>query len=168
MHRFQNTGILVILLISKVLILNLFSSEILSITIINPFTFINSIEDLNKRKDLQPILFFPHENIKNFQSYPQLKRSMTRALANDRQNQLDYNFMDLFRHKLNMIFDKVSAKQSHVLLASKIDTDLLISMNKIKYGPMTHVSHQHNYNRIYGYLFGKDINRFIAQTFHRV
>ena len=150
------------------LILNLFSSEILSITIINPFTFINSIEDLEKRDDLQPVLFFPDETIKNFQSDPQLKKSMTRALANDRHNQLNYNFREFYQEHINPLFDNVSVKQSHVFLASKIDTDLLISMNKIKYGRMTHISHQHYYNRIYGYIFRKDLNPLIATTLHRV
>ena len=93
---------------------------------------------------------------------------MSRALANDKQNILEYDTNKLYQNYINMIFDKVSVKQSHVLLASKIDTDLLISMNKIKYRPITHISNKNYNNMIHGTRFPQDMNRFVAQTFHRV
>ena len=52
-----------ILLITKVLLLNLFSSQIMSITIEMPYVVIDSIEDLKARPDLQPVLFARESNL---------------------------------------------------------------------------------------------------------
>ena len=152
----------------KVIFLTLFSSEILSINIDNPYSYIDSIEDLEKRNDLQPILFVPDVSIDNFRNDPKLETSMVRALANDHQYKLNYDFYELLEKNIDQIFENVSIKQSHILLASKYDTELMLSLNKIKYGKITHISRQHYYDMIYGYIFRKDMNRFVAQTFHQV
>ena len=142
-----------ILLFTKVIILNLFSSEILSIMIITPFTFIDSIEDLEKRDDLQPLLFVPDAAIENIQSDPKLKNSMSRALANNQENKLNHDYSELLQGNINRIFDNVSVKHSHVLLTSKSEAEIMISLNKIKYGPITHISRQHYYDMVYGHIF---------------
>ena len=167
LDRSQNMAIIVILLISKVLLLIFFSSEILSITIDNPYSYIDSIEDLEKR-NLEAVLYVPGATIENFQNDTKLKKTITRALANDRQNQLEYDFNELFQQDINPLFDNISVKQSHVLLASKADTEMIISLNENKYGSITHISRQLYYDMIYGYLFRKDMNRFVVQIFHRV
>ena len=147
------------------MILTFFSSQILSITIENPYSYVDSIDDLD-RKDLLPILFIPDATIKNIQTDPEMKKSMSRALANP--HKLDYDHSEFFQHHINNVFDNVSVQQSHVLLASEFDVELIINTNKFKYGPMTHISHQHYYDMIYGQIFRKDMNQFVAQTFHQV
>ena len=168
LHRLQYITVVVILLISKVLILNIFSSEILSITINNPFSYIDSIEDLDKREDLQPILFVPDATVDNIQSSSKQKKSIARAMANGRQNKLVYDHAELFQKNVDIIFNNVSVKQSHVLLASELDLQMIIKSNKIVFGQMTHISREHYYDMIYGYIFRKDMNRFVARTYHQV
>ena len=43
----------------------------------------------------------------------------------------------------------MSVLKSHLLLASKVDTEMIISLNENKYGSITHISHQLYYNMIY-------------------
>ena len=117
---------------------------------------------------MQSILFVPDVSVDNLQNDPKLETSMVRALANDHQNKLNYDFYELLEKNIDQIFENVSIKQSHILLASKYDTELMLSLNKIKYGKITHISRQHYYDMIYGYIFRKDMNRFVAQTFHQV
>ena len=64
LHHLNRIQIIGILLFAKVGILNLFSSQILSITIQNPFMTINTIEQLESRHDLMPLLFV-HESSLN-------------------------------------------------------------------------------------------------------
>ena len=59
--------LIAILLLSKIIILNLFSSEILSITINNPHTYIEEIEDLEKYPKMQKYLFVPDATRKKFE-----------------------------------------------------------------------------------------------------
>ena len=56
-----------ILLLSKVFLLNFFSSQILAITIDNPYSTIDSIEDLNARKEMQVSILASKALIENFQ-----------------------------------------------------------------------------------------------------
>ncbi len=67
-HLDRLTYLLVIgfLLVSKVFIPTLFSSQILAVTIDDPFVVIDSFEDLNKRPELIPLLFAKEQNIPDF------------------------------------------------------------------------------------------------------
>ena len=57
LEKFFYIELIGILLISNVFIFNLFSSQMLSITIRNPFVKIDSIEDLESMPHLIPVLF---------------------------------------------------------------------------------------------------------------
>ena len=59
--------LIAILLLSKIIILNLFSGEILSITINNPHTYIDTIEELEKYPKMQKYLFVPDATRKKFE-----------------------------------------------------------------------------------------------------
>ena len=51
---------------------------------------------------------------------------------------MGYDYINLFQNKLDKLFENISVKQSHVFLASKWDSDLLIALNKVKYKDKTH------------------------------
>ena len=65
-----------ILLIVKVFLINLFSSQILSITIKTTYVTIDSIEELTAMKKLEPVLFAPEPIVSklmvNFKFFTQL------------------------------------------------------------------------------------------------
>ena len=63
LHNLRYMSIIGILLMTKVFVLTLFSSQILSITIENPYVTIDSIEELKSRPNLEPLLFVRESSI---------------------------------------------------------------------------------------------------------
>ena len=60
-----STAIIGSLLIFKVFILNFFISQILAITIDNPYSYIDSIDDMDTRQNLVPSILAPTASIEN-------------------------------------------------------------------------------------------------------
>ena len=83
-------------------------------------------------------------------------------------NQLNYDFALLFQEYINNLFENISVKQSHVLLADPNILELLVSVNKVKYSDITHISRQTYFEQFYAYVFGNDINPLVAKAFHQM
>ena len=83
-------------------------------------------------------------------------------------NYMGYDYINLFQNKLDKLFENISVKHSHVFLASKWDSDLLIALNKVKYKDKTHISRQHYFDKLIGVVYRKDMNQFVAQTFEQM
>lgn len=148
------------------LILSLFSSQILSITIENPYQYINNIEELEHRVDnLQLLLFVTESLINVFKTDPKLGPVVNRALPD---HKIDYDFEKLFTDHINQLIVNVSIKLTHVLLASYWDIQLVIEPQRQLFESMTHVSRTHYWDKVQGCVIPRHTNTLLAKTFHQM
>ena len=70
--------------------------------------------------------------------------------------------------KITEVFNNISVKLSHVLLASKWDSEALIKMNELKYKYISHISKEHYFDKMIGVVYRKGMNKLVAQTFEQM
>ncbi|CAG2112766.1 unnamed protein product, partial [Medioppia subpectinata] len=148
--------VICVLLFFKVFTLILFSSQILCITIETPFSVIDSIEELNQRPDLSPIVFVPEADIDDLKLRPDLSpivfvpeadiddlksdSQLAFSMKNVKEeNYLEYDYQKLFEG-INPLIKNISVLKTHVLLAPKNSIELTIALNKERYEKITHLS----------------------------
>ena len=91
-----------------------------------------------------------------------------KCLENNKKNNIGYGFTRLLTEKATDLFEKISFKLTHVLLASKLDSQDLINLNKIKYKHLTHISKRDYFDMMIGMVYRRDMNKFVADTFKQV
>lgn len=87
---------------------------------------------------------------------------LNQAMNTDRH--LTYDFQNIFTEKIDQLFDNISYKLSHVLLASKHDSEAMIAVNNI-YKTMSHISSEDYFDRLEGTVFRKNMDSFVANSF---
>ena len=85
-------------------------------------------------------------------------------LNNEHGQKLKYEFIELFQTIDDLIKD-IGVKQSHVLLAATEDGEMIINMNKNRYTRIIRISNQHYFEKIDGYIFRKNSNHVLKNTF---
>ena len=101
-----------------------------------------------------------------FQKDTQLNSIISRTLKNNKQNYLGYNYQKLIIEEIDQIFDNISVMLSHVLLTSKWDAECLVRLNEVKYKQMTHISRNDYFDKVYGVVYRKNIDQYLADSFN--
>ena len=95
------------------------------------------------------------------------EQAVKRTLTYERGEKLKYDLSNLFMTVDDLIKD-IGVKQSHVLLASTQDGEIIINMNKNRYSPIIRISNQHYFEKMSGYIFRKNTNPFLKNTFDKM
>ena len=92
---------------------------------------------------------------------------MKRALNNERGEKLKHDFTN-FLTTIDNVINNIGVKQSHVLLASTLEGEIIINLNKNKYSPIIRISNQHYFEKMVGYIFRKNSNPVLKDTFEKM
>jgi hypothetical protein len=87
-----------------------------------------------------------------------------KALNNEHGEKLEYDFINLFQ-SIDELIKNIGVKQSHVLLTSTLDGDIIINSNKNRYSPIIHTSNQHYFEKMDGYIFRKDSDPLLKNAY---
>ncbi|CAG2176108.1 unnamed protein product, partial [Oppiella nova] len=129
----------------------------------NPYSVIDSVEELDANPDLIPMLFTAEADIESLKNIPEVSNAVNKAL----ENYLGYDYEKLF-DGINQHINNISVLKTHVLLASKSDLQFIRDLNKVLYKKITHVSKQLYGNRISGHVVHRNVDKFIVKTFKQI
>ena len=80
---------------------------------------------------------------------------------------LEYDFEKILE-QMDIHMKKICIKYTHVLIGADAAIEDLISMNKVKYTPISHISRNKYFEKASGYVFHKKINTFLMKHFERM
>ncbi|CAG2163699.1 unnamed protein product [Oppiella nova] len=141
-------------------IMNIFHKE-------NPYSVIDSVEELDAKPELIPMLFASEADIEDIQNDRQLSSAVNKTLVNNRERYLGHDFQQLF-DGINDLITNISVFKTHVLLASKGAIEHIINLSREKYEKITHLSKHIYQNRVHGYVINANVNKHIAQHFKQI
>ena len=93
------------------------------------------------------------------------KSIIEKGLEYGPENHINANRIKLYQ-KLKELMQNITESQTHVLIASEFIIDFIIYGNTMRQAHTFHISSNKYYYRAYGFVFNRNLDQFIGQTFN--